>query len=230
MRPYLSHDETSKARTLGAGLRTLLLGGAMFAMALQTFSAHAASSDDTNIPSDSTVYPKGVAKAPAVVAQCLACHGPTGITQSPEWPNLAGQSKEYLATQLGDFKSGKRVHPMMQPAIAAITEAQIQTLATYFSAQAPSVPKPPTTAAKAAPAMAAACAACHDTAAMPANPHIRGQKLPYLIEQLHAFKKGTRKSDMMAPMVQALSDQDIADLAEHFSQLAPVVTSGSGKQ
>ena len=77
--------------------------------------------------------------------------------------------------------------------------------------------------------MAAACAACHDTAAMPANPHLRGQKAPYLIEQLHAFKKGTRKSDMMAPMVQALSDQDIVDLAEHFSNLAPV-TAGSGKQ
>ena len=229
MRQNQTHDEATQPRAHRAGLRTLLLGSALCALALQPFAATAASSDDTNIPSDSTVYPKGVTKAPAVASQCLACHGPTGISQIPEWPNLAGQSKEYLATQLGDFKSGKRVHPMMQPAIAAVTQTQIQTLAAYFSAQAPSTPKPPTTAAKAVPAMAAACAACHDTAAMPANPHLRGQKAPYLIEQLHAFKKGSRKSDMMAPMVQALSDQDIVDLADHFSNLAPV-TAGSGKQ
>lgn len=194
-----------------------------WALALQASSAVAANAGDTTIPTDSATYSKGVTKVPAVASQCLACHGPTGISQIPEWPNLAGQSKAYLAAQLSDFKSGKRVHPMMQPAIAAITPPQIQTLASYFSAQTPSAPRSMPTPAKAAPATAATCAACHDTAAMPANPHLRGQKAPYMIEQLQAFKKGTRKSDTMTPMVQSLSDQDISDLAEHFSHLAPVV-------
>ncbi|QNN55932.1 c-type cytochrome [Diaphorobacter ruginosibacter] len=206
-------------------MRSLVLGGLLHALAWPTL---AAPSDGTGIPFDGAAYPKGVTKAPAVASQCLACHGPTGISQIPEWPNLAGQSKSYLAAQLNDFKSGKRVHPMMQPAIAVIDRQQIQPLAAWFSAQAPSVPKPPSAQPRAVPATAATCVACHDTRAMPANPNLRGQKAPYLLEQLRAFKNGHRKSETMGPMVQALSDRDMADLAEHFSQLAPVKT-GAGK-
>ena len=225
---YSSHPD---ARLLPHGrrlARAALVSSVLCALALQAPFASAANSDDTNIPSDATAYPQGVKKAPAVVAQCMACHGPTGISQIPEWPNLAGQSKAYLTAQLKDIKSGKRSHPMMAPAIAVITQAQIPVLAEWFSAQAPSVPPKRTLEAKAAPAAAATCVACHDVPSMPANPYLHGQKAPYLIEQLQAFKKGTRKNATMTPMASGLSDQDIVQLAEHFSSLAPV-TNSSGK-
>ena len=177
------------------------------------------------IPTEQTSYPKGIAKQPAVASQCLSCHGPTGISQIPEWPNIAGQSKAYLLQQLQDFKSGKRLHPMMQPVIANVSNAEIQTLADYFSVQAPAVPHASSaqTTGAAIPPMAATCLACHDSKAMPANPHIIGQKAPYLAEQLRAFRDGKRKSDTMSPMAANLSDQDIKALAEHFSALKPAV-------
>jgi len=44
----------------------------------------------------------GAGKAKAVV--CGACHGATGISPVPAFPNLAGQRAEYLYWQLVEFK------------------------------------------------------------------------------------------------------------------------------
>lgn len=69
---------------------------------------------------------------------------------------------------------------------------------------------------------AAVCAACHGPAGIsptPIWPNLAGQKEQYLIKQLKDFKAGKRKEPTMAPMVAALSDQDIEDLAAYFSGL-----------
>ncbi len=177
-------------------------------------------SDGTSIPTDKDRYPRGIQKQPAVAAQCFACHGPTGISQNPDWPNIAGQSRQYLVIQLEDFKSGARQHPMMAPVVINLNPHDIQVLAEHFSAQTPAKPRAGS-AQVPAPANAATCMACHDTAAMPANPKLTGQKATYLEEQLLAFRSGKRKNATMAPMAQGLSDQDIRALAEHFAATAP---------
>ncbi|HEV7716322.1 MAG TPA: c-type cytochrome, partial [Steroidobacteraceae bacterium] len=41
-------------------------------------------------------------------AVCGACHGQTGSSVNPEWPNLAGQSGLYIEEQLHLFKSNVR--------------------------------------------------------------------------------------------------------------------------
>ncbi len=64
---------------------------------------------------------------------CAACHGSEGISDAPLWPNLAGQKKEYLAKQLKDFKAGTRKDPTMSPQAAALSDADIEELAKYFS-------------------------------------------------------------------------------------------------
>ena len=70
----------------------------------------------------------------------------------------------------------------------------------------------------------AVCIACHGPAGISLNelwPNLAGQKEAYLAKQITAFRDGTTRSDpMMAPMVQSLSDQDIADLAAYFSSLS----------
>lgn len=68
----------------------------------------------------------------------------------------------------------------------------------------------------------AMCAACHgvDGNSVAANfPKLAGQHNSYIIKQLSEFKAGTRKdtTGMMAAMVAALSEQDMADLAAYFS-------------
>lgn len=66
------------------------------------------------------------------------------------------------------------------------------------------------------------CAACHGPAGAkpttPDYPVLAGQHEDYLAQALLAYKKGKRKNAIMNGMAAPLSKQDIADLAEYFSQ------------
>ena len=64
---------------------------------------------------------------------CAACHGAAGVSMVPTYPNLAGQKEAYLAKQLKDFKSGKRNDPTMKGMVAALSEADMDNLAAYYS-------------------------------------------------------------------------------------------------
>jgi cytochrome c553 len=66
------------------------------------------------------------------------------------------------------------------------------------------------------------CQACHGLDGLsktPDAPNIAGQLEPYLIAQLHAFKSGERKSELMSVVVSSLSDEDIENLAAYFSAI-----------
>jgi len=68
---------------------------------------------------------------------CKACHGMAGVPVANEWPVLAGQQAPYLQKQLAAFKSGERVHPLMQVMVAKLGEAEFAALAAYYSQLAP---------------------------------------------------------------------------------------------
>ena len=70
-------------------------------------------------------------------ATCIGCHGETGVSTNSLWPNLAGQKKDYLVKQLNAFRSGERKDVMMAPMAQMLTEADIENVAAYFSAQTP---------------------------------------------------------------------------------------------
>lgn len=68
------------------------------------------------------------------------------------------------------------------------------------------------------------CAACHGVDAvsvMPLVPNLRGQKAPYLVAQLKAYRDGQRKDPTMDPVADCLSDDEIDDLAMYLSGLDP---------
>lgn len=66
-------------------------------------------------------------------ATCAACHGQNGISPNDLWPNLAGQKTGYLVAQLKAFRDGQRANPMMAPMAAALSDADIDDLAAYYS-------------------------------------------------------------------------------------------------
>ena len=69
-------------------------------------------------------------------------------------------------------------------------------------------------------AKSAICASCHGPDGHSVNPlwpNLAGQKEQYLAKQIKAFRDGTRKDPTMAPMVMALTDDDIANLAAYFA-------------
>ena len=63
------------------------------------------------------------------------------------------------------------------------------------------------------------CAACHGAdgnSPTPAFPRIAGQHPDYLLQALFDYKAGKRKNPIMAAQVEALSKQDMSDLAAWF--------------
>ncbi len=75
------------------------------------------------------------------------------------------------------------------------------------------------------------CAACHGQDGMATSeqyPNLAGQKAGYLQSQLSAFRSGERDNPAMTPLVQNLSDTDIAELASYYSALpSPTTTTES---
>lgn len=74
-----------------------------------------------------------VAAGKALAPSCTACHGTSGISANPMWPNLAGQQPGYLAKQLRAFRDGTRTDPMMNPLTKNLSDEDIENLASYFS-------------------------------------------------------------------------------------------------
>lgn len=67
---------------------------------------------------------------------CAACHGSTGISPTPIWPNLAGQKEQYLLAQLKAFKDGTRKNAQMAPMVAGLSEEDMANLAAYYASLA----------------------------------------------------------------------------------------------
>ena len=70
----------------------------------------------------------------------------------------------------------------------------------------------------------AMCIGCHGIAGYQASfpevykvPKISGQGAKYIVSALNAYKKGDRKHPSMRGIAEALSDQDMADLAAYYS-------------
>jgi cytochrome c553 len=158
---------------------------------------------------------------------CTACHGPGGNSAIPAVPTLAGQPQQFIVTQLFMFREGKRTDAQMSPFAANLSNADLNDLAAYFSAQPHAPP-----AHVSAPETAAAgrrlteqhnCVACHARTLMGQQhiPGLAGQHAEYLRAQLRGFKASTR-FDMdgnMTSAAQALSDADIDILADYLSGL-----------
>ena len=71
---------------------------------------------------------------------------------------------------------------------------------------------------------AAVCTACHGVNGNSTNPEwpvLAGQNAAYIREQLAMFKARKRNNPVMQPIVDPLTDQDVADLAAYFSAQTP---------
>jgi len=68
------------------------------------------------------------------VPACAGCHGPTGAGIPAQYPRIAGQYSEYLATQLRAFKEGGRANDpngMMRGVASRMSEREIKAVAEY---------------------------------------------------------------------------------------------------
>jgi cytochrome c553 len=82
------------------------------------------------------VFAAGPAR-PARLGLCAACHGETGLAQMAGAPNLAGQRLDYLRNALKQYRDGRRDAAVMRAAIGPVSDAELDALARWYSAQSP---------------------------------------------------------------------------------------------
>ena len=162
----------------------------------------------------------------AAAQACFACHGPGGVSQTPEIPSLAGQPDGFLQWQLVFFRGGQRKSPIMEPVAQALKDNDIRNLAAFFAAQKPAQADRAAAAddglMKAGRDLVRAnrCAACHkdDFSGTQATPRLAAQREDYLLKALRDFKSGARTGGAMAAMQEVVApfgDDELQAVA-HF--------------
>lgn len=175
----------------------------------------------------------------------MACHGPSGNSTNPEWPNLAGQNAAYIAEQLTQFRAGQRSATpnamVMTAQAAALSDEDIADLGAYFATQTPSGLEADPSYWKAGEALyrggdkareLPACMACHGPVGRgnpaAAYPALRAQHSVYTAQQLTEYANAARYKDaagashdtknahMMETIAKQLTAEDIRNLASYI--------------
>jgi cytochrome c553 len=170
--------------------------------------------------------------AAAAAEACTGCHGSGGVSPSPIFPHLAGQSAFAIYKQLHDYRSGSRVNDIMSPFAQGLDAETIVLVAAHFSAldrgtldPVPDVDDPAIAdlVTQGDPARAIpACVSCHGTGAGGPieTPTIAGQHAEYLADQLRRYASGERQNDVYGRMRQIagqLTEEEISGLAAYYA-------------
>src|SRR3546814_6169758 len=70
------------------------------------------------------------------IPDCVACHGPSGTGVGDAFPPLAGQSAQYLSSQLTAWRQGTRKNDpndLMGQIARSLTEDELTAVSTYFA-------------------------------------------------------------------------------------------------
>jgi cytochrome c553 len=165
---------------------------------------------------------------------CSECHGATGVSICPLFPNLAGQLPVYIETELKLFRQHGRSDPgartFMWSVARGLTDEQIKGLARQFSSQ-----PPVRGTASSNPALSEqgrllyengakdrdilACMVCHghDGEGVNTNPRLAGQPRGYVATAMLQFRGRLRENKLMQHVTQKLADYEIAALVEYIS-------------
>jgi cytochrome c553 len=184
------------------------------------------------------VSPETLRAARAVaVTTCSTCHGPQGRSIAPKFPRLAGQSADYIAAQMRNFKAHTRgdadALAYMWGMAAPLEDDLIAGLAQYYSVQRPGPGHASDAGAMTrgrtvymegvAASGVPACATCHgaNAAGVGAFPRLAGQSEQYLLKQLHAFHSNMRDVAVMHGVTTGLSPDNMNDVAAYLASLGP---------
>ncbi len=69
-----------------------------------------------------------------IASKCTACHGANGVSTNRSWPNLVGQSKDYLVSTLRHYISGARKNAIMAGIAKGLSDAELENVAAFYAA------------------------------------------------------------------------------------------------
>jgi cytochrome c553 len=169
---------------------------------------------------------------------CSNCHGVTGNSKSPNFPNLAGQQEAYVVAQLSEFKAHSRQDPAgfeyMWGLSHNLTDKQIQQLAAHFAAQKPQREPVEGKAERIEAGKiiftggisdkgVPPCASCHGPEGLgnAAFPRIAGQHADYLVKQLTVFQRTDERPEgiVMKTVAHNLTRENIVNVADYLQAM-----------
>ncbi|MFJ1268490.1 cytochrome c [Legionella lytica] len=167
---------------------------------------------------------------------CSACHGQSGNSLNPEWPNLAGQHPKYFIKQLKDMRDkALRDAPTMSALVAGMGDQDMDDLAAYYAKMPLAQGSTPKEFLHRGEQLyrggdftkrITACIACHGPKgtgnAQAGFPVLSGQHAAYTLLQLLAFKDGKRKNDLnhiMQDISSRMSREDMEAVAHYIEGL-----------
>lgn len=125
-------------------LLAILLGSGLALLAQGPVLAGPAPADDDTSAEDQPADPPyldlrrvagiegDVAAGKAKSEMCVACHGTEGISIAPSFPNLAGQSADFMYWQLVEYKRGVNASPMT-PLVSEMSEQDMRDMSLYYA-------------------------------------------------------------------------------------------------
>jgi cbb3-type cytochrome c oxidase subunit III len=168
---------------------------------------------------------------------CANCHGVSGRSTSPTFPNLAAQTAPYLQAQLHAFRDQTRADPdalaYMWGMASQLSDATIEAISTYYAAQVPSRAKTGDAKLMArgkqifeqgiAALGIPPCASCHGPQARGNNifPRLAGQHAAYLLKQALVIQSALRAAPVMHEVIKDLSQDQMRAVAVYLESLSP---------
>jgi cytochrome c553 len=149
---------------------------------------------------------------------CSTCHGPRGISVSPEFPILAAQKPEYLEAQIAAFQTRSRAekdaHDFMWGIAGQLEPEMVKGLAAYYAAQPPA---PELYDKGALERGIPACSSCHGLGAegTAGFPRLAGQHAKYVAKQLAYIQSLVRSAPVMHGIVKDLTPAEIQAVAAY---------------
>lgn len=195
----------------------------------------------------SNVFAADAKRGEKLVASCAACHGKTGNSTAPTFPNLAGNGQKYLAKQLRDIKAKRREITEMTGLLDNNSDQDLQDMAAYYASQDAALTGAKdsevrlnsgeiTSALKLGKKIyrggniktnVPACTGCHSPTGSGNNPavypRLSGQHADYIAKQLYDFRAGKRVNDgdsqVMREVAANMSDAEIEAVANFIAGL-----------
>lgn len=167
---------------------------------------------------------------------CSTCHGPRGISTSPEFPILAAQRPAYLIAQIENFqhktREEKAAHDFMYGIAGNLLDPKlVQSIAAYYAAQPPAPGRPgdPAQIAMGKKLFETGlpdrgvppCASCHGARAegVADFPRLAGQHAKYVVRQIEYIQGLVRKAPVMHGIVKDLTPAEMEAIAVYVQSI-----------